>query len=39
MLVNLDEVYRIAEKRQMAIPAINAPNLESIIAAIEVAEE
>lgn len=39
MLVNLNEVYQIAERRKMAIPAINAPNLESIIAAIEVAEK
>ena len=39
MLVNLNEVYQIAEKRKMAIPAINTPNLESIIAAIEVAEK
>ena len=39
MLVNLNEVYRIARERHMAVPAINTPNLESIIAAIQVAEE
>ncbi|MBO4541377.1 MAG: class II fructose-bisphosphate aldolase, partial [Bacilli bacterium] len=39
MLINLNEVYRIAKGRHMAIPAINTPNLESIIAAIQVAEE
>lgn len=39
MLVNLNEVLKIGKEKGIGIGAINTPNLETIIAAIEVAEE
>lgn len=39
MLVNLNEVLLEGRKKNMAVPAINTPNLETVIAAIKVAEE
>lgn len=39
MLVNLNEVLKISEEKHIGIGAINTPNLETLIAAIEVAEE
>lgn len=39
MLINLKEILNIAENKKCAIGAFNTPNLESIIAVVEVAEE
>ena len=39
MLVTLKEILKIAEERQIAIGAFNAPNLESLEADIRAAEE
>ena len=39
MLVNLKEILQIAEERKIAIGSFNTPNLESLIAIIEAAEE
>jgi len=39
MLVSLNDVLSIAEARNTAIGAFNTPNLESVIAAIDAAEE
>ncbi len=39
MLVNLTEVLKEGRKRGVAVPAINTPNLESIIATISEAEK
>lgn len=39
MLVNLKEIMAIAEGRQIAIGSFNTPNLESLMAVIEAAEE
>lgn len=39
MLVNLNQVLQEGRKRGIGVPAINTPNLETIIAAIKVAEE
>ena len=38
MLVNLSDLMRIAEERQIAIGAFNGPTLESARAALEAAE-
>lgn len=39
MLANLTEVLKIAEDKQIAIGAFDTPNLESLCATLEVAEE
>lgn len=39
MLVTLNEVMRIAEEKEIAIGSFNSPNLESLQAIIEAAEE
>lgn len=39
MLANLTEVLKIAENKQIAIGAFDTPNLESLCATLEVAEE
>ena len=39
MLATLNDVMKIAEEKQIAIGSFNAPNLESLQAAIEAAEE
>ncbi len=39
MLVNLKEVLDIGRSKGIGVPAINTPNLETILAAIRVAEE
>lgn len=39
MLVSLNEVLKIGREKGIGVPAINTPNFETIIAAIEVAEE
>lgn len=39
MLVNLKEILKIGQEKNIAIPAINTPNLETIIAAINTAEK
>lgn len=39
MLVTLNEVMKTAEEKQIAIGAFNAPNLESLQAVLEAAEE
>jgi len=39
MLVTLKEIMKIAEERKIAIGAFNAPNLESLLAILEGAEE
>ena len=39
MLVNLSDLMRIAEERQIAIGAFNGPTLESARAALEAAQE
>lgn len=39
MLVTLTEILKIAEEKQIAIGAFNAPNLESLQAVIDAAEE
>lgn len=39
MLVNLKEIMDIAEERNIAVGAFNTPNLESLLAIIEAAEE
>ena len=39
MLVNLNQVLKEGRERDIGVPAINTPNLETIMAAIKVAEE
>ena len=39
MLVNLKDITAIAEQNNMAIGAFNAPNLETVRAAIDTAEK
>lgn len=39
MLVSLKEILKIAEERQIAVGSFNTPNLESILAVIQAAEE
>ena len=39
MLVTLKEVLKVAEEKEIAIGAFNAPNLESLQAVMAAAEE
>ncbi len=39
MLVNLKEVLKIGQEKGIGVPAINTPNLETILASVRVAEE
>lgn len=39
MLVTLDEVLKLGRERRIGVGAINTPNLETIVAALSVAEE
>lgn len=39
MLVTLSEVLQLAEAKKCAVGSFNTPNLESIMAVIEAAEE
>lgn len=39
MLVTLEEILRIAEAKKIAIGSFNTPNLESVLAVIQAAEE
>ena len=39
MLVTLKEILQIAEEKQIAVGAFNAPNLESLQANFEAAEQ
>ena len=39
MLVNLKEILKIADEKNIAIGSFNAANLESLLAIIEAAEE
>ena len=39
MLVTLKEILEIAEEKKIAVGAFNTPNLESLIAILDAAEE
>lgn len=39
MLVSLEKILKMDQEKGIAVPAINTPNLETLIAAIKVAEE
>ena len=39
MLVTLQEILETAEEKKIAVGAFNAPNLESLLAILEAAEE